>query len=144
MPLMNKNSILTGKQFEYHVISKMLAEGMELYVPVADVNGIDLLIRKPNGKLAEIQIKGRTEDVKNPARFVITHEERPNYWFLFLVPIWETQNMYILSSKEFIKECPQDKKGQRTINLGRKKQGKWIPDNRFNKYIAKDFSHIIR
>ena len=46
-----------GKRMEYFVISKMLEQGLDVYIPLIDDNGIDAVIRKQDGSFVEVQIK---------------------------------------------------------------------------------------
>ena len=71
---------------EFFVISKMLEQGLDVYIPIVDDFGIDAVIRKKDGSFIELQIKARSNDVKfgDAALFAaITHEVRNNYYFLF-------------------------------------------------------------
>ena len=103
-----------GKRIEYWIIGKMLKEGLDVYVPLVDDFGIDAVVRKPNGTFIEAQIKARSKDVVfgDAALFAaIPHaEERKNYYFVFYSERME--KMWIMSSKEFIKESHQNKSGK--------------------------------
>ena len=73
-----------GKRMEYYVMGRMLNEGIDIYVPLIDDNGIDAVVRKKDGTFIELQIKARSEDVVfgDAALFAaITHEHRENYFF---------------------------------------------------------------
>ena len=109
-----------GKRMEYFVISKMLEQGLDVYIPLIDDFAIDAVIRKKDGSFVEIQIKARSKDVNfgDAALFAaITHEYRENYYFVFYSQ--RLDKMWILSSAEFIKEAAQNKtgknKGKRSI-----------------------------
>lgn len=87
----------------------MLKEGLDVYMPLVDDFGIDAVIRKPNGKFIELQIKARSKDVTfgDSALFAaINHEHRENYYFLFYLVRMES--MWLLSSEEFIKESKHE------------------------------------
>ena len=43
----------------------MLSEGLDVYTPLIDDNGIDAVVRNPDGSFVEIQIKTRSKDI-NP------------------------------------------------------------------------------
>ena len=142
-----------GKRMEYWIIGRMLKEGIDVYVPLVDDDAIDAVIRRPDGSFVIVQIKARSESVAkgNAAIFsVISHELREDYWFVFYS---ERMNMmWIMSSKEFIKESLQTKsgkyKGLRSISFnGRKtekKSGKVTEHCKpqFIKYIAEDFGRL--
>lgn len=135
-----------GKRMEYFVISKMLEQGLDVYIPLIDDNGIDAVIRKQNGSFVEVQIKARSKDVKfgDAALFAaITHIHRSNYFFVFYSH--RLDKTWILSSEEFIAEAVQNKSGK---NIG--KRSIWFngkstknqsehPHPRFNKYLKENF-----
>ena len=52
-----------GKRIEYSIIAEMLKEDMDVYVPLVDDNGIDAVVRKPDGSFVEVQIKARSAEV---------------------------------------------------------------------------------
>lgn len=137
-----------GKRMEFSIIAEMLADGMDVYTPLVDDNGIDAVVRKPNGEFVEIQIKTRSEDVRfgDEALFAgITHEWRRNYWFVFRsegIKDSSGRSMtWILSSKEFINASNQNKKGKnkgkRTLWLNGRKNGVPYVYERFEKYRVK-------
>lgn len=139
-----------GKRIEFYVIGRMLKEGLDLYIPLVDDNAIDAVVRKEDGTFVEIQIKARSKDVKfgDGALFAaIPHEYRKNYWFIFYSERLDTT--FILSSKEFLKESVQNKRGK---NKGLRSiwfNGKNTKNNtehvkeQFKKYIVTDFSRIL-
>jgi hypothetical protein len=109
-----------GKRMEYFVISKMLEQGLDVYIPLVDDFGIDAVVRKKDGSFIELQIKARSKDVLfgDAALFAaITHEQRNNYYFVFYSH--RMDKTWILSSKEFIESAVQNKtgknKGKRSI-----------------------------
>lgn len=142
-----------GKRIEYYIIGRMMKEGLDCYLPLVDDHGVDCVIKKPNGKFIEIQIKARSNEVADgeAALFsAINHEYTPNYFFVFYSERMDTT--WIMSSKEFLKECVTNKTGK---NKG--KRSIWFNGNRtdrttevkaeyckprFDKYIANDFSRF--
>ena len=136
-----------GKRMEYYVISKMLKEGLDVYIPIVDDFAIDAIIRKPDGAFIELQIKARSTDVAfgDAALFAaITHEHRSNYYFVFYSE--RLDKMWILSSEEFITEAVQNKTGK---NIGLRSiwfNGKSTKSKtehtypRFDKYLHDNFS----
>ncbi len=54
-----------GKRMEFVIIAEMLSEGLDVYTPLIDDNGIDAVVRNPDGSFVEIQIKTRSKDI-NP------------------------------------------------------------------------------
>ena len=124
-------------------------------VPMVDDMGIDVVVRKPDGTFTEVQIKARSKKVVlgDASLFAaIQHEPRENYWFVFYSERMDT--MWIMTSKEFVKESHQNKKGKnsgkRSIWFNGKKKNKsngtyeeYIKPQ-FKKYVATDFSRIIK
>lgn len=139
-----------GKRIEYYIIGLMLKEGLDVYMPLVDDDAIDGVVKKPDETFVEFQIKARSKNVKfgDAALFAaITHEYRPNYWFIFYSE--RIDKLWILSSKEFLKEANQNKKG---INIGRRSiwfNGKNTKKNieyvkpQFERYVVTDFRRIV-
>ena len=138
-----------GKRMEYYVMGRMLKEGIDIYVPLIDDNGIDAVVRKKDGTFIELQIKARSEDVVfgDAALFAaITHEHRENYFFAFYSARME--KIWIMSSEEFVQESVQNKNGK---NVGKRsiwfngkntKLNKEHSHPRFDKYIDEHFSRL--
>lgn len=131
---------------EYFIISRMLEQGLDIYIPLIDDFAIDAILRKKDGTFLELQIKARSKDVKfgDAALFAaITHEHRANYYFIFYSH--RLDKMWIMSSEDFIKEAVQNKtgknKGKRSIWFNgkslRAKTEHCHP--RFNKYLHTNF-----
>jgi hypothetical protein len=125
----------------------MLKEGMDVYLPVLDNNGVDMVVKKPDGKFVEVQIKARSRDVKCPALFSdIRHRSpREGYWFVFYIAYFDT--IIVLSSQEFYKLSAGTKQGKsewsRQIRFDGKLEGKPCIRMKFHKYIVTDFSRIL-
>jgi hypothetical protein len=82
-----------GKRIEFWVAGLMLKEGIDIYMPLIDDNGIDAVIRKEDGAFIEVQVKARSKTVimGDAALFAaITHEYRKNYYFVFYSERLET------------------------------------------------------
>lgn len=135
---------------EYFVISKMLEQGLDVYIPLIDDFAIDAVIRKKNGSFIEVQIKARSKDVKfgDAALFAaITHEHRENYYFVFYSH--RLDKTWILSSEDFIKEAVQNKtgknQGKRSIWFNGKNTKKQTEHGhpRFDKYLCDNFDIFI-
>lgn len=132
----------------------MLKEGVDVYVPLVDDNAIDAVVRRRDGSFIEVQIKARSRDVINgdAALFAaIPHELRANYWFVFYAE--RLDKMWVMTSKEFLAESYQNKRGKnaglRSIwfngtrtnrETGRKEE---YPKERFRRYEATSFRRIV-
>lgn len=150
MSISYRHSAAFGKRIEYYIIGMMLKEGLDVYMPLVDDDAIDAVIKKPDGSFVEVQIKARSKDVifGDAALFAaLKHDYRPNYWFVFYSE--RIDKTWILSSKEFIKESNQNKKGK---NIGKRSiwfNGKNTQEQteyvkpRFVKYLVSNFKRII-
>ena len=134
-----------GKRMEYYLISKMLMDGLDVYLPLVDDHGVDCIIKKEDGTFIEIQIRARSKEVKDgdAALFsAITHEKTENFYFVFYSE--RLDMMWIMSSEEFLQECITNNNGKnagkRSIWFNGKKNKEEYCKEKFKKYIAKDFS----
>lgn len=114
MPFGFRHTAGFGRRMEYWIIGKMLKEGIDVYVPLVDDNGIDAVIRKADGKFVTVQIKARSKDVKlgDGALFAaISHDElRLDYYFIFYAERLDLT--WIMTSKQLIKMASQNKNGK--------------------------------
>ena len=72
---------------EFVIIAEMLSEGLDVYTPLIDDNGIDTVVRKPDGSFVEIQIKTRSKDINpgnNPSDQQILSDRRKRSLTAFL------------------------------------------------------------
>jgi len=145
-----RHSAAFGKRIEYYIIGLMLKEGLDVFIPMVDDDAIDAVIKKPDGSFVEVQIKARSKHVVfgDGALFAaLQHEYRPNYWFVFYSE--RMDKIWILSSKEFIKEAVQNKtgknKGKRSIWFNGKntKANSEHVKPQFEKYLVNDFSRLV-
>ena len=142
-----------GKRMEYWVAGLMIKEGLDVYMPLVDDKGIDIVVRREDGTFVEVQVKARSKDVimSNAALFsAIRHEQRDNYYFVFYS---ERLDMFwIMTSEEFIRESVQTKTGKnigiRSIWFNGTRKNKDTGKRKeyckpqFEKYIAEDFSRL--
>ncbi len=141
-----------GKRMEYYLIGEMLMEGLDCYVPLVDDHGVDCVIKKEDGTFIEIQIKARSNEVKegDAALFsAITHEFTEKFYFVFYSE--RMKKKWIMSSEEFLNECQTNKDGKnagkRSIRFnGYHKNSKGEMEEyckeQLKKYICTDFSRF--
>ena len=114
-----RSSAGCGKRIEYWIVGRMLKEGLDVYLPLVDDDAVDALIRRPDGSVALVQIKARSQDVvpRDAALFAaIDHpKERSDYWFVFYSERMDA--MWIMTSSEFINGSHQNKTGK---NVGKR------------------------
>lgn len=144
-----RNSAAFGKRIEFYVVGLMLKEGLDVYLPLVDDDAVDAVVKRPDGRYVEVQIKARSKDVifGDAALFAaMIHEARENYWFVFYSERMDT--IWILSSDEYLKESHQNKEGK---NAG--KRSIWFNGKstkartehvkpQFEKYVATSFRRI--
>lgn len=145
-----RHSAAFGKRIEFYVIGLMLKEGLDVFLPMVDDDAIDAVIKRPDGRFVEVQIKARSKSVifGDAALFAaLNHESRMNYWFVFYSERMDT--IWIMSSNEFIQECHQNKEGK---NVGKRSiwfNGKSTKEKtehvkpQFKKYVATNFRRIL-
>lgn len=145
-----RSSAAFGKRIEFYVVGLMLKEGLDVYLPLVDDDAIDAVVKRPDGRFVEVQIKARSRSIEfgHAGLFAaLTHELRSNYWFIFYSERMDT--MWIMSSKEFIAESRQNKggknAGKRTLLLNGKNTKAQIEHvlPQYKKYVAEDFSRIL-
>lgn len=128
----------------------MLKEGLDVFMPLVDDDAIDAVVKRPDGRFVEVQIKARSKSVAfgDGALFAaLTHDLRQSYWFVFYSERMDT--IWIMSSQEFLREAAQNKTGK---NLGKRSiwfNGKNTPSQtehvkpKYQKYVATSFRRII-
>lgn len=142
-----------GKRIEYWIVGRMLKDGLDVFLPLVDDDAIDAVVRRRDGTFGLVQIKARSADVKfgDAALFAgITHDKRSDYWFVFYSE--RLDQMWILSSKEFLRLSVQNRTGK---NVG--KRSIWFNGKRrdpksgetveyckaqWEQFLATDFSRI--
>lgn len=146
-----RHSAAFGKRIEFYVVGLMLKEGLDVFIPLVDDDAIDAVVKRPDGRFVEIQIKARSKDVifGDAALFAaMTHEHRKNYWFVFYSERMET--IWILSSREYLACSHQNKNGK---NAGKRsiwfngKNTKALSEHtkpQFEKFVTKNFDRILK
>jgi len=138
MTISFRHSAGFGKRIEYWLAGLMLKQGIDVYLPMVDDDAIDAVIKCPDGRFIQIQIKARSKDV-NPgdgALFAgITHTRRSDYYFVFYSE--RHDKVWILSSEEFLKHSYENKAGD---NIG--KRSIWLNGKRKNKNTGEITEHI--
>jgi hypothetical protein len=136
-----------GKYVEHHIISLMLREGLDVYLPVMDNHGVDMVVKRPDGKFAEVQIKARSKGTKCPGFFPDIRFEKPRsyFWFVFFIARFDA--MIVLSSREFNTlsggERMRKREGVRQIRFDGRIEGEPYIQSKYQKYITTNFSRIL-
>ena len=153
MAINSRNIAGFGKRIEYWLIGLMLKESIDVYTPLIDYHGTDLVIKKSNGAYIEIQVKASSKTIAAGYSGLfgnIPHRNRKNYFYIFYSE--KLNIIWIMSLKEFLKHSNQNKTGKSigkraikfTGNRKNKKTGEreeYVYE-RYKKYIAKDFSRF--
>ncbi|MBI2653595.1 hypothetical protein HYX02_02170 [Candidatus Woesearchaeota archaeon] len=110
-------SIRRGKLGEYRIIVELLKRGYNVFEVVDDNEGIDFVIRLPNGRYIEIQAKYKKDGYFN--QFYMRKEPSDNYFFIFY---WaDEDHFWIVPSKEIKEKASYQQDGvwknTYTINL---------------------------
>lgn len=107
-----------GLATEHKILSMLLAEGREVYLPTVDDHGVDVLVLSRNagpegGRIyQELQIKSLNDGGLFAA--ISCSNPRPNYWFVFYVKQHDT--IWLINSMDFVKEASQNAQGS---NIGK-------------------------
>ena len=161
---MNPTQVL-GKATELLVSSLLLKDQRELYQPVVDDHGVDLIVRtidyNPDAPIEEpshyefqeIQVKS----VKEGGLFAaINIDPRPNYWFVFYIrdidKMWLINSMDIINHQQINAGLKPGDAGSIAASQNKKGNsiGKWSIDFTPTKrtpikaanYIITDFSKL--
>jgi len=146
-----RNSAAFGKRMEYYVVGLMLREGLDVYMPLVDDDAIDAVIKRPDGRFVEVQIKARSKTVTfgDAGLFAaLSHKLRGNYWFVFYSERMDT--IWIMSSAEFVRESHQNKTGKNTGKRSIWFNGKNTKGQsehckpQYEKYVATSFRRILK
>lgn len=123
-----RDSSSFGKRMEYNIIGELLSEGLDVYVPLVDDQGVDAIIKKEDGTFIELQIKARSNDAKNIGTFAnikidsqLNDNNNRNFYYIFRSESKLLKKTWVLSFNEFINNSRENKngknKGHRTIKF---------------------------
>ena len=111
---MEIGAVEKGKLGELYVFSKLIERGAMPFLPIADIKGVDAVVRRKDGTYVEIQVKATWG---NQAGYfnVRNLAERESLFIVGLIMGIEPPEAWILPSKEFIKHATLREKG--TVHL---------------------------
>lgn len=104
------SKISLGKSIEHKVVSEMLLEGYEVFLPVADDDGVDLVAKTLNGNIVEVQVKASFKTSQCGLFSAISHNPRANFYFVFFVV--QLNKTWIIPSADFVKLASCNTKGK--------------------------------
>ena len=109
-----KDNMKKGKAIEHYIISELLKNDFDVFVPVVDT-GTDLIIKDREGGLVEIQVKSR--DIQNDEDVFFIKDFKPNFNFFIVCHNINTGDFFCMPSQKFHQKSNLDeKKNQRTIS----------------------------
>jgi hypothetical protein len=118
---MKGENIVTGKRGEYIVVGKFLEKGFTVYTPVADIEGIDCIVRNDNNRLIEIQIKTRNKREGYNKQFRVKNF-KPHKDFFICCYMIDTDELWTIPSFVFYKNSFLNKFGNRGLLMNIKKE----------------------
>ena len=93
------NNSKKGKAVEYLIISELLKNNFDVYIPVVDIEGIDLIIKNKEGAYVEVQVKSRT--IKDEKEHFTLNEFKPKSNFFIVCHNITTNDFYVMPSTTF-------------------------------------------
>ena len=108
-------SMYFGASVEHLVVSKLLEEEREVFLPVVDDHGVDILVKsKPGAPDAwqELQVKSLHEGGLFAA--INCPNPRANYWFVFYVKQHDT--VWLVNSLDFVRLASQNRPDCKNAN----------------------------
>lgn len=135
-------SMCLGKSSEFLVMSKLLNECREVYEPVVDDHGVDLLVRTNqqgnSHQYQEIQIKS----ISSGGLFAAINcpNPSPNYWFVFYVK--DINTMWLINSMTFVGIASRNVNGKNIGKYSLSLANKKGPIQKFANYIITSFSTL--
>ncbi|HJX61059.1 MAG TPA: hypothetical protein VJ578_00690 [Dehalococcoidia bacterium] len=135
-----------GKQAELYVFGELLRRGVVPYVPMADIEGIDAVIRGASRYL-ELQVKS-SATLKSPRWFQVGRLTPRQGYFLVCVNLTAVPaETWVIPSEEFHRYATRstDKKGRTTCDLDLDSASRQEPDRKRREILSqyKDAWHLL-
>ena len=109
--LMGLGSTEKGKLGELYVFAKLIENGAMPFLPVADIRGVDAVVRKKDGTYVEIQVKCTWPPEQAGYFNVRNLVERDSLLIVGLIMGSEPPEAWVLPSKEFINHATLREEG---------------------------------
>jgi hypothetical protein len=110
------NFMKKGKAIEHLIISELLKNDFDVFVPVIDT-GTDLIIKDKEGGFVEIQVKSR--DIQEDNDFFFIKDFKPSFNFFIVCHNINTGDFFCMPSKKFHEKSGLDEeRNQRTLTHG--------------------------
>ncbi|MCK5624212.1 hypothetical protein KAI04_00025 [Candidatus Pacearchaeota archaeon] len=126
--MITKNNTKKGKAIEYHIISELLKNDFDVFVPVVDT-GTDLIIKDREGGLVEIQVKSR--DIQSDEDVFFIKDFKPNFNFFIVCHNINTGDFFCMPSEKFYQKSNFNKeKNQRELTNSSLIKHNWCKNNK--------------
>ncbi|MCK4388389.1 MAG: hypothetical protein KAW00_06405 [Dehalococcoidia bacterium] len=114
---MKIGAIEKGKLGELCAFRRLIEGGAMPFLPIADIRGVDAVVRKKDGTYVEIQVKA-TWPPQQAGYFNVTNLiPRNNLFIVCLIMGRETPEAWILPSVIFVNHATMRKVGNKTVYL---------------------------
>jgi hypothetical protein len=119
-------TISVGKIGELHVFVELLRRGVNPYVPLVDTEGVDAVVRRPDGSFLEIQVKAiRTP--QTPRWFQVQRlQPRNNYFIVCVALATDPIETWVIPSHSFEAHSTVSQ-GTYDLNLDSTARGQTVP-----------------
>jgi len=114
--MITKDNWKKGKAIEHYIISELLKNDFDVFVPVVDT-GIDMIIKDREGGLVEIQVKSRNIQSDEDVFFI--KDFTPNHNFFIVCHNINTGDFFCMPSKKFHQMSELNNKNERTMTYKR-------------------------
>ncbi len=120
-------TISTGKIGEFHVFRELLRRGVNPYVPLVDIEGVDAVIKTKTGHYLELQVK--TVATEKSARWfqVQRLRARHGYYIVCVALTIDPIEAWIIPANVFEQHATVDKGGLYDLNLDSTARGSDVP-----------------
>ncbi len=125
-----------GKIQEYVVVTELLKQGYDVYMPLVDDKQIDCVLRIDDNRYLDIQIKARSKQVEISRGGVFAGgkrvDPRDTYFYIFYSEHIDTY--WIMPSLKLEKYAPMGKNDKWSIQLAGKVKNEICPKEKYSEY----------
>ena len=134
-----------GQSTEHKILSMLLAEEREVYLPTVDDHGIDALVLSKSSEDERVYQELQIKSITNGGLFaaISCPKPRDNYWFVFYVKQHDT--LWLINSLDFVKIASQNVNSKNSKNQGKYSLSLATKNSirkKTSKYIITDFSKL--
>ena len=143
-PVSIPSRLKTGKRAELMVMAQMLAEGLDVYIPLVDDHGVDAIVQWKNGPFLQVQVKATGKDNKHPASFSIGNSSNREGKVFFALYSGHFDTWWVMPSRVVYEHARGAGSGAISIKLAILKGKRWKKDTMFSGYEAHNFDILKR